>query len=255
MAMFIKFLNEQINTKMSDPSFNPEIEEEVLEETQNNQAVVVTLPLDVYNEQADSIRALQADVTFIKEQIQILVQQGLPPGTSSTSTQDFFNPIREFMPLGSTDALIRFEELLGKNDNKKKFEKFLASFVLFKKPLKEITVAFIEKVYDLALQSQVSYSGAGGKQALKSLCSTQVLIKALVDHSLFDNTENPAAQACVEFRYQMQHACDRIRSSKRKQSGSVSRQRVSRQKLTVPLLKMELNDGHNEDEVLDEDTE
>lgn len=106
---------------MSDPSFNPEIEEEVLEETQNNQAVVVTLPLDVYNEQADSIRALQADVTFIKEQIQILVQQGLPPGTSSTSTQDFFNPIREFMPLGSTDALIRFEELLGKNDNKKKF--------------------------------------------------------------------------------------------------------------------------------------
>ncbi|XP_062539046.1 uncharacterized protein LOC134207341 [Armigeres subalbatus] len=139
------------------------------------------------------------------------------------------------------DALVEFEEFLLQNDIKKKFEKFLASFVLFKKPLKEITTSFIEKVYDLELQSQINYSEAGGKQALKSLCSTQILIKTLVDQSLFESSDDPAALACAEFRYQMQHVCDRIKSSKRRQTGSVSRKRLSRQKLSVPL-KMETLD-------------
>ncbi|XP_062540170.1 uncharacterized protein LOC134208100 [Armigeres subalbatus] len=226
---------------MTDHSFIPEIDEEVLEETADNQSVVVSLPLEVYNEQADAVRALQMDVTFIKQQLS-MIQEALQssPSTSSSSSVDF-ETIRNLMPLGSTDALVEFEEFLLKNDNKKKFEKFLASFVLFKKPLKEITTSFIEKVYDLELQSQINYSGAGGKQALKSLCSTQILIKTLVDQSLFESSDDPAALACAEFRYQMQHACDRIKSSKRRQTGSVSRKRLSRQKLSVPL-KMETLD-------------
>lgn len=59
-------------------------------------------------------------------------------------------------------------------------EKFLASFILFKKPLKETTAALIEKVYFLELQAQVNYTGAGGKQPLKCLCSTQLLISKYI---------------------------------------------------------------------------
>ncbi|XP_021697829.1 uncharacterized protein LOC110675973 [Aedes aegypti] len=99
-------------------------------------------------------------------------------------------------------------------------------------------MALIEKVYSLELQAQVNYSGAGGKYALKILCSTQVLIKALVDHSLFDNTEDPGTQACAEFRYQMQHACDRIKSSERKRSGAGNRKQSSSRKVRS-TLKME----------------
>ncbi|XP_055538950.1 uncharacterized protein LOC129726209 [Wyeomyia smithii] len=82
------------------------------------------------------------------------------------------------MPLKSINELLEFEELLGNKNNEKKFEKFLASFVLFKKPLEEMTMTFIERVYHLELQTQVNCSGAGAKQVLKSLCSTQVLIKS-----------------------------------------------------------------------------
>lgn len=60
--------------------------------------------------------------------------------------------------------------------------KFLASFVLVKKPLREITMLLIEKVFSLYLQTQVNYSGAGGKHPLKSLCSTQVLISKQFFH-------------------------------------------------------------------------
>lgn len=45
-------------------------------------------------------------------------------------------------------------------------------------------MSFIEKVYDLELQQLVNYSGAEGKQALKSLCSTQVLMSKYFSHSM-----------------------------------------------------------------------
>lgn len=51
---------------------HPDITEEVLEEAQNNQPVIVTLPLEVYNEQSELIRTIQSDVAFIKRQIDIL---------------------------------------------------------------------------------------------------------------------------------------------------------------------------------------
>nr|XP_029717292.1 uncharacterized protein LOC115260515 [Aedes albopictus] len=229
---------------------NPEITEEVLEEASNNQPVVVTLPLDVYNEQAETIRTIQTDVAYIKEQFKVLLQHGMPEGNSTTSVS--IESIREIMPLNSTEVLVDFEVFLEKNNNKKAFEKFLASFVLLKKPLREITMLLIEKVFSLYLQTQVNYSGAGGKHPLKSLCSTQVLIKSIVDHSLFDTTEDPATLACAEFRYQMQHVCDRVRTSERRQSATTNRNPTSRKKLRVPL-KVEFLNVHDDDEEVDKD--
>lgn len=81
-----------------------------------------------------------------------------------------------------------------------------------------------------------------------------VFAESLIDNSLFENTEDPTSQACNEFRYQMQHACDRIKSSKRRQSGSVSRKRFVRQKLTVPL-KVEVQNDLDEAGAFDEEAE
>ncbi|XP_055541296.1 uncharacterized protein LOC129727460 [Wyeomyia smithii] len=236
---------------MANQSFENEVVEEVLEESNCNQPVVVTLPLDVYNEQADAIKALQADISFMKEQINILIQRGERSESLSAETHEYFEPIKKLMPLKSINELLEFEELLGNKNNEKKFKKFLASFVLFKKPLKEMTMTFIEKFYHLELQTQVNYSGAGAKQALKSLCSTQVLIKSLIDHSLYDSTDDPPALACAEFRYQMQHACNTIGSSERKQC-TTNRKRTTRKALSS--LKKEPRDPNNEGGVSDVNT-
>ncbi|KXJ71011.1 hypothetical protein RP20_CCG021768 [Aedes albopictus] len=134
---------------------NPEITEEVLEEASNNQPVVVTLPLDVYNEQAETIRTIQTDVAYIKEQFKVLLQHGMPE-------------------------------------------------------------------------------------------------ESIVDHSLFDTTEDPATLACAEFRYQMQHVCDRVRTSERRQSATTNRNPTSRKKLRVPL-KVEFLNVHDDDEEVDKD--
>lgn len=195
-----------IEVMMSVPTskYNLEISEEVLEEIPNDKPVVVTLPLDVYNELSESLRNIQNDVVLIKEQAQKLTQQKLAQADSLATPDSYlFDPIRKLMPLRSIKDLIGFEKFLGIKDNTEKFvsyvylsvfhvriknvyfqQKFLASFVLLKKPLKETTMSFIEKVYDLELQQLVNYSGAEGKQALKSLCSTQVLMSKYFSHSM-----------------------------------------------------------------------
>lgn len=108
---------------MSEP-FSREIVEEVLEEApianHQDQPVVVTLPLEVYNELVDSLRELQKDVTTIKEQVTLLVPQGLAPAPS-TSKEDSLEPIRELMPLTSVEGLIEFDKMLEAIGNKSKF--------------------------------------------------------------------------------------------------------------------------------------
>lgn len=92
-----------------------------MEDAPNNQPLVVTLVLDIYNEQTDAIRALLENVCFIKEHIQMLAQQGLHMATSSTLAHSFIEPFGELVPLGSIGELIGFEELLGTSDIRKKF--------------------------------------------------------------------------------------------------------------------------------------
>lgn len=117
-----------IEVMMSVPTskYNLEISEEVLEEIPNDKPVVVTLPLDVYNELSESLRNIQNDVVLIKEQAQKLTQQKLAQADSLATPDSYlFDPIRKLMPLRSIKDLIGFEKFLGIKDNTEKFVSYV----------------------------------------------------------------------------------------------------------------------------------